>query len=329
MKLELLDEFGKRWAEISPLTQGIIESIAVIVLSVLMRAAIVALVRKRSADPRSIYTWRKGTQYFFTIFALTMIISIWFQGTSDVATFLGLLSAGVAVALKDPLANLVGWAFVLWQRPFSVGDRVEIRGMIGDVVDQRFFSFTMLEVGNWTHGEQSTGRVLHVPNSHVFAHPLFNYTEPFNFIWDEIAVVVTFESDWALAKQLLTQIVNEHSSEIIPEAKRQLEDTSKRSLISYTNLSPIVYTSVVDVGVKLAIRYLTPTRRRRGAQNELWEAILTELSAQECISLSYPTQRVVADGVAQLGPSHGAQLSKQPKRSNQPATPSEPTSSEE
>ena len=70
MKLELLDEFGKRWAEISPLTQGIIESIAVIVLSVLMRAAIVALVRKRSADPRSIYTWRKGTQYFFTIFAL-------------------------------------------------------------------------------------------------------------------------------------------------------------------------------------------------------------------------------------------------------------------
>lgn len=314
MKLELLDEFGKRWAEISPLTQGIIESIAVIVLSVFMRAAIVALVRKRSEDPRSIYTWRKGTQYFFTVFALTMIISIWFQGTSDVATFLGLLSAGVAVALKDPLANLVGWLFVLWQRPFSVGDRVEIRGMIGDVVDQRFFTFTMLEVGNWTHGEQSTGRVLHVPNSHVFAHPLFNYTEPFNFIWDEIAVVVTFESDWALTKELLTKIVNEHSSEIIPEAKRQLEDTSKKSLISYSNLSPIVYTSVVDVGVKLAVRYLTPTRRRRGAQNELWEAILTELSGEECISLAYPTQRVVADGLAHMEPSHGAQLSKQKKK---------------
>jgi len=231
-----------------------------------------------------------------------------------VATFLGLLSAGVAVALKDPLANLVGWLFVLWQRPFSVGDRVEIRGMIGDVVDQRFFTFTMLEVGNWTHGEQSTGRVLHVPNSHVFAHPLFNYTEPFNFIWDEIAVVVTFESDWALTKELLTKIVNEHSSEIIPEAKRQLEDTSKKSLISYSNLSPIVYTSVVDVGVKLAVRYLTPTRRRRGAQNELWEAILTELSGEECISLAYPTQRVVADGLAHMEPSHGAQLSKQKKK---------------
>lgn len=297
MKIELLEEFGRWWAELSPLTQGIVESISVIVLSVLMRAAIVAVVRRRSDDPRSIYTWRKGTQYVFTVFALTMIISIWFQGTSDVATYLGLLSAGVAVALKDPLANLVGWAFVLWQRPFSVGDRVEIRGMIGDVVDQRFFTFTMLEVGNWTHGEQSTGRVLHVPNSHVFAHPLFNYTEPFDFIWDEIAVVVTFESDWAKAKTILTEIVNVKAEGIIPEAERQLEDTSKKSLISYSNLSPIVYTSVVDVGVKLTIRYLTHTRRRRGSRNDLWEAILIAFGKEDAISLAYPTQRILADGL--------------------------------
>lgn len=297
MKIELLEEFGRWWAELSPLTQGIVESISVIVLSVLMRAAIVAVVRRRSDDPRSIYTWRKGTQYVFTVFALTMIISIWFQGTSDVATYLGLLSAGVAVALKDPLANLVGWAFVLWQRPFSVGDRVEIRGMIGDVVDQRFFTFTMLEVGNWTHGEQSTGRVLHVPNSHVFAHPLFNYTEPFDFIWDEIAVVVTFESDWAKAKTILTEIVNVKAEGIIPEAERQLEDTSKKSLISYSNLSPIVYTSVVDVGVKLTIRYLTHTRRRRGSRNDLWEAILVAFGEEDAISLAYPTQRILADGL--------------------------------
>lgn len=298
MKAELLGAFFAGWELLSAPIQNGLESVAVVITCLLARVLILKIVRRRIHDSRTLYSWRKGSQYAFTIIAITMIASIWFRGVNDVATFLGLLSAGVAVALKDPLSNIVGWAFILWQRPFSVGDRVEIQNVIGDVVDQRFFTFTMLEVGHWNHGEQSTGRVLHVPNSHVFASHLYNYTEPFEFIWDEIAVVLTFESDWRRAKKELATIANAHAEDIIPLAEKQLAITSKRTLITYANLSPIVYTSVVDAGVKLTVRYLTPTRRRRGAHNNMWEDILDLLAANDSMELAYYTQRVIADGLA-------------------------------
>jgi small-conductance mechanosensitive channel len=76
------------------------------------------------------------------------------------STFLGLVAAGIAVALKDPLTNLAGWLFILWRRPFTAGDRVQIGEHKGDVIDLRLFRFTLLEIGNWVHADQSTGRLL-------------------------------------------------------------------------------------------------------------------------------------------------------------------------
>ncbi len=298
MAIEFLDSLNETWQTLGPVAQGLIESVAVVVVCLVVRGLILRFVHGRVEDSRAYYTWRKGTQYIFMVLGLVLITSIWFQGTGDVATFFGLLSAGVAVALRDPLANIVGWIYIMWQRPFGVGDRVEINNKIGDVVDQRFFSWTMLEVGNWTHGEQSTGRVTHVPNSLIFAHPLFNYTEPFEFIWDEIAVVLTFESDWMSAKRAFKQVADDFAADIIPDAKKQLEQTSQRTLINYSALSPIVYTSVVDVGVKLTIRHLIPTRRRRSEQERLWEAVLHHLEETPSAELAYPTQRLIADGVA-------------------------------
>lgn len=293
MAIEMLEQALQTWEGLSAPVRGVIESIAIVLIGLLVRAAILSLLRRRGVESRSYYTWRKGTQYAFTVIAMTMIASIWFQGVGDVATFLGLLSAGVAVALKDPLTNVVGWGYIMWQRPFTVGDRVEVLGQIGDVIDQRFFSFTMLEVGGWTVGEQSTGRVIHVPNSKIFADVIHNYTDPFSFIWEEISVVVTFESDWERAKKILHELLDERAEEIVPRAREELSQASRRTLIHYQILSPIVYTSVVDVGVRLTMRYLTPTRQRRAEEERVWEHTLRAFAEHDDIHLAYPTQRVL------------------------------------
>ena len=81
------------------------------------------------------------------------------------------------------------------RRPFEVGDRIQVGEHIGDVVDIGAFTFTLLEVGHWVQADQSSGRVIHVPNGVVFDSPVTSYTKGFRYLWDELPVLVTFESN--------------------------------------------------------------------------------------------------------------------------------------
>jgi small-conductance mechanosensitive channel len=127
---------------------------------------------------------------------VSLLAWIWVEELLSLSTFLGLVSAGLAIALREPLINLMGWAFIVWRRPFEMGDRIEIGGQAGDVIDMRVFQFTLLEIGNWVDADQSTGRAIHVPNGKVFSESLANYSKGLAYIWNEIPVRVTFESDW-------------------------------------------------------------------------------------------------------------------------------------
>ena len=152
--------------------------------------------------------------------------SLWFRGFQSLSTYLGLLSAGVAIALQTPLVNLAGWFFILWRKPFHVGDRIEIGDVKGDVIDQRIFMFSLMEIGNRVDAEQSTGRVIHVPNGKVFSEPLANYTDGFQYIWNEIPVLLTFESNWEKAKEILTKVIANRGEEFTQSAENQIRQTA-------------------------------------------------------------------------------------------------------
>jgi small-conductance mechanosensitive channel len=216
---------------------------------------------------------------------------IWFQGMGSLSTMIGLLSAGVAIALKDALVNLAGWLFIVWRRPFEVGDRIEVGDVAGDVIDLRIFQFTLMEIGNWVQADQSTGRIIHVPNGRVFTQTLANYSKGFQYIWDEVGVLVTFESDWEKAKQILLDIATRHAEHLSSEAEQRVREVSKKFMIFYSKLTPIVYTSVEDCGVLLTLRFLTEPQKRRGRMEAIWEDVLRAFSQQDDIDFAYPTQR--------------------------------------
>ncbi len=257
----------------------------------LLQRIVLALVYRRVTDPWTRYRWRKTTTYVFIVVGVLVVGREWLEGFRALATFLGLLSAGVAIALKDPLTNLAGWAFIVSRRPFDVGDRVEIAGHKGDVIDQRLFQFTLNEIGVWVHADQSTGRIIHIPNGRVFTDPVANYDKGFKYIWNEVPVVVTFESNWKKAKEILTAIAFKHAEHLTAEAERDLLTASRQYLINYRKLTPIVYTSVVDSGVRLTIRYLIEPRKRRGTEHAIWEEILTEFAKCPNVDLAYHTVR--------------------------------------
>lgn len=274
-------------------------SLVVIVVLWLLRAVALRVVNRRTKDVRAQYQGRKTASYVAVALGLLLVGRIWIDEFGSIATFLGLVSAGLAIALKDPVTDVAGWGFIVWRKPFSPGDRIQIVGLAGDVIDQRLFQFTLLEIGTPTGAAQSTGRIIHIPNGKVFSDPVTNYTRGFQYIWNEIAVVVTFESTWRDAKAILLKIAQDKAEELSADAERKVRQAAQEYMIFYSKLTPTVYTSVVDIGVQLTIRYLVEPRRRRGSEEILWEEILDAFGERDDIDFAYPTQRFyhnVAEG---------------------------------
>jgi len=263
----------------------------------LIRFITYKIVCNKTENAQTRYRWHKGLTYMTVILGLILVGRLWFAGMQSLATYLGLVSAGIAIALKDLIVSLAGWLFLIWRRPFSVGDRIQIGNYFGDVIDLRIFKFTLLEIGNWVDADQSTGRIMHLPNLMVLTEPIANYTKGFQYIWNEISVLVTFESDWKKAKEILKKIGSRHGEHLSAAAERRLKEASKKYMIFYKTLTPTVYTTVKDCGVLLTIRYLIEPRSRRTSEQAVWEDILTEFAACSEIDFAYPTQRFYNNAV--------------------------------
>ncbi len=286
-----------RWGHIDPiLGYKILISLFFTGLFYILKSISHRIINTHIKDLRTRYFARKRIDYILFAVTAFFIFRIWVLDIGSLGTFLGLLSAGVAVALKDPLMDLAGWMFMLWRKPFTVGDRIQIGPHKGDVIDIRPFQFTLLEIENWVKAEQSTGRVIHIPNSRVLTEMVANYTQSFEYIWNEIPVLVTFESNYKKAKKILLKIARKHAEHLSRDAEERLKEAAKKYMIIYTKFTPIVYTSVEDSGVLLTIRYLCSPRKRRETESKIWEDILDSFNQEPDVELAYPTIRYYRRG---------------------------------
>jgi small-conductance mechanosensitive channel len=267
-------------------------SLVVVAVVYFLRRGLLALVAGRVEDQAARYRWAKTTASVAFVVAAVLFVQIWFTALRSLGTFLGLASAGLAIALKDLVTDMAGWVFVVWKRPFDLGDRIQIGQFKGDVVDRRVFQFTIMEIGNWVDADQSTGRLIHIPNAMLFTQPLANYIAGFPYLWNELKILVTFESDWRKAKAIVDRVAEEYTVDITREAHSPQPRREQRFLIHYRKLTPVVYVSVGESGVLLTLRYLCRPRERRGTGGELWEGILDAFAGADDVHLAYPTQRV-------------------------------------
>lgn len=269
----------------------IFNSLIIIFFLWIVRLIIMHIVWKKTDVVQQRYRWQKITTYVSVTIGAVFVGRIWFAGIQSVATFLGLVTAGLAIALQDIIKSFAGWAFILWRKPFTLGDRIQIGQYSGDVIDIRLFKFTMMEIGNWVDADQSTGRLIHLPNSHVITEVIANYGQGFQFIWNEIPVLLTFESNWKKGKEILLKTAIEHAPHLKGAVEKKIKEASKQYMIFYKALTPIVYTAVKDSGVMLTIRYLIDPRHRRSSEQAIWEEILDEFAKCPDIDFAYPTQR--------------------------------------
>ncbi|MEN8202600.1 MAG: mechanosensitive ion channel family protein [Bacteroidota bacterium] len=287
-----ITDFFNNTIGISPANQSkVLYSILIILVLAIIRYSILKIVWRITEDPKARYTWKRSVSFTIGFLTIILVGSVWIKAIGEFGAFLGLLTAGLAIALKDPLTNIAGWIFILTRKPFSVGDRIQVGEHAGDVIDLRLFQFTLLEIGNWVDADQSTGRIIHIPNGKVFTQNQSNYSAGFEFIWNEIPILLTFESNWEQAKDILSRIVHDHAENLSADAEKRIIEASKKYMIFYQYLTPIVYTSVKESGILLTMRYICDARKRRNTEHEIWEEVLSAFALQNDIEFAYPTQR--------------------------------------
>jgi len=282
----------KEWMSGS-LYMKLIHTLLVLVIGYLLMLFVVRFTNKRIKDVKARHVVRKNIMYSITALMILVIIFLWAHKMNSLTLFIGLASAGIALALQEALLCVAGWFLIVFRHPFAVGDRVEFGGVKGDVIDIRLFQTSLLEIDNWVHADQSTGRIANVPNSLVFKRELFNYNQGFEYIWNEIKIMLTFESDWKRAEEIMVTHGNAVASGMEEEVKRKIDHMTSKFMIFYDKLTPIVYTDIKESGVEMSLRYLTQAKRRRSTHDQLCRAILSDFGQEEHVNFAYTTYRIV------------------------------------
>jgi small-conductance mechanosensitive channel len=219
----------------------------------------------------------------FVVFAgyitILLFLGILFEDRLGRLSFaLGLIGAGVAVALQDLLASIAGAFSIGFSKLYNVGDRVQIGDTKGDVIDIGLLRTTLMETGNWVSKDQYSGRFVRVPNSSVLKGPVFNYSQGFQFLWDEIKVVLTTASDPQLARQIFTRIAREAIGDYLVEAERSWKAVSEYYETVNPPLEPVIALAVTNGNFEFDVSYVVHYTRRTAMQDRLFTKIAQEVA---------------------------------------------------
>lgn len=269
--------------------------LVLVVLFVLVRIA-VRLVPKYVSEPTRQYHITKIIRRIGYVLAAVAVALLIEPETSDVLTIITIIGTGLAIALREVLLSAAGWLRIAFTSPYQVGDRIEIGGLRGDVIDIRMQRTTLMEIGGWVDADQSTGRIAHFPNGWLFQHAVYNYTRGFHFIWNELPVTLTHGSDWKKAREIARTFIEESSAIVEQQAASQIKQLSGEFLIHYSIMSPFVYVRVAPTGIQLTLRYLCDVRKRRGTEHAITISLLDAFAEHDDIELASSGQGLQAIG---------------------------------
>lgn len=249
--------------------------------AVLMVAVVFTIVRysqrvlgRHVEDAQRRYRLRKLITLFGYVVAILLLSIVYSDKLSGLTVLLGVLGAGVAFALQEIVVSVAGWISLSVARMYDVGDRVQLSGIKGDVIDIGVLRTTLMECGGWIAGDQYSGRIVRIGNSSIFKEPVFNYSSDFPFLWDEITVPIRFGSDYEAARasflQELKDLTGEHASRLEGEWRKMTD----KYLIENAQLQPMVALKITDNWVEFVLRYVVDYKKRRSTKDRISSRIL-------------------------------------------------------
>jgi small-conductance mechanosensitive channel len=238
-------------------------------------------------------TWNYGIWGVFIVFLLA-------QFTGQIGSLglsIGVFSAGLAIALQQPIVSIVGWFVVVSRRIYTVGDRITVKGIRGDVHDISLFHTSLLQVSREKGMDQPTGVLITMPNSIILTEPVLNDTIDFPYVWDYLEISITYESDIDLAIDLIQRdaslIVGETMEKAVGRMRPYLWGTSQEAELSE---EPKIYVSIGSSWITLTVRYLCRATKRLHVKTEITKAILKSFNSpgnRDKVAIAYPHTELV------------------------------------
>jgi small-conductance mechanosensitive channel len=278
-----------------PVVENFFYTSIVLTVSYLLFSVILSIVLVgRITDPKTRYTANKALSVFSILFIALLCLRIWVTDTSSLIVSYGIIGAALAFALQDVFKNFVGGILVIVSGYYRVGDRISIGDKSGDVMDIGIMNTTLMEIRGWVGGDQPSGRVLVIPNGLVLNTPFYNYTSDHSFVWDEISIPLTYESNWRKARDLILSILKNETGAMTAQAEVEIERIGEKYYLPKKVVEPSVYISITDNWIMLDARYVTDARSRRILRSRINELILLAIEKQPDISIESETMTVTS-----------------------------------
>jgi len=223
------------------------------------------------------YQARKMVNFFGYLLAIFVLSIIFSDKLSSLTVAFGVAGAGIAFALQEVIASIAGWVAVSFGRFYRTGDRVQLGGITGDVIDIGILRTTLMECGAWVKADLYTGRIVRVANSFIFKEPVFNYSADFPFVWDEITMPVRYGSDYGLARTMFEEVLTEVTGHYAAESKAVWKTMTKQYLIEEARLEPMVTLVTNDNWAEYTLRYVVDYKGRRTTKDRICERLLERI----------------------------------------------------
>src|SRR3984957_4190316 len=254
--------------------------IVVLIAMLLLDGWLQHLLNNPKLDRRQGETLRRITRVALRVVAVIFILLIVIGTPTQFGTMIGIVGAGLTVALKDFIVAFFGWLILMGRNGIRLGDWVEINGVSGEVVELGMFHTVLLETGNWSDPGHPTGRRVTFTNSFAIEKHYFNFSTSGQWLWDELQVVVPAGRDPYPIVEAITKQVTEVTAESSHQAEQEWQRAVPAQRAKVFSGTPGVNVKPVVGGVEIAVRYITRANERFLVRAKLYQAAVDLLGAK-------------------------------------------------
>ncbi|MFN2111244.1 MAG: mechanosensitive ion channel family protein [Anaerolineae bacterium] len=281
------------WLQSQLFSQILIAAVGILIIVFIVRF-LQRTVSGQIKQPEMRYKFRKLTTFTGYVIAVMFLLSVFVNQLGNFTVAFGIASAGIAFALQEVIASVAGWLAASFSSFYKVGDRVQLGGIKGDVIDMNILRTTLMECGDWVDADLYNGRIVRIANSFIFKEPVFNYSAHFPFLWDEITVPVKYGSDYRLAREILERITNELTKDYVPIAREAWKEVMELFLIEEESVKPVVTIVANDNWMEFTVRYVVDYKKRRSFKDQLFRHILEAFEqTEDRVALASATVQIV------------------------------------